>query len=170
MSTPVQREYLSVAQTAVMVRAALKGAFPGIKFSVRSKSYSGGASIDISWTDGPNTSAVDRVAKMYEGATFDGMIDLKSYHDTVLVGPDGPRTVSFGADFVFSHREVSEWNTRHAAALEIIRKRCALEDEGRRFGNRWIEDLASSMVRALDFTKGETLDTTFRRVVLRQEG
>lgn len=46
-------DYLSAADTAKLVRVALKRSFPGTRFSVRSKTYSGGASIDVSWMDPP---------------------------------------------------------------------------------------------------------------------
>jgi hypothetical protein len=104
--------YLSVAETAKFVRRALKREFPGVKFSVRSDSYSGGASIDVKWTDGPTRRDVERVAKAYAGATFDGMIDLKSYHSSELYVADDPardgEAVHFGADFVFCERSYSE--------------------------------------------------------------
>lgn len=96
-------EYISVTDTAKLIRAALKAAFPDTKFSVRSKSYSGGASIDISYTDGPPNFAVEDVVKRFEGASFDGMQDLKEYHDSVFNG----RPVHFGANFVFVHRKYS---------------------------------------------------------------
>jgi hypothetical protein len=38
-------QYLSCAETAKLVRAALKESFPGVKFSVKSSTYAGGASI-----------------------------------------------------------------------------------------------------------------------------
>ena len=60
-------EYLTVAETAKLVRQALKQQLPGVKFSVRSSSYSGGASIDVTWTDGPQTAAVDAVVRPYTG-------------------------------------------------------------------------------------------------------
>lgn len=94
---------ISCADTAKLVRAALKTAFPGVKFSVKSSTYSGGASIDVNWVDGPTAQEVDAIAKRFEGATFDGMIDLKEYHTSTL---DGER-VRFGADFVMSQREIS---------------------------------------------------------------
>lgn len=107
--TMTQSEYLSCAETAKLVRAALKAEFPGIKFSVRSSTYAGGASIHTSWVDGPTGADVDAVQKLYAGATFDGMIDLKSYHTSLLVDEDGnPREVHFGADFVFGQRRLSE--------------------------------------------------------------
>ncbi len=96
-------ERLSCAQTAALVRKALKERFPSIPFSVRSKTYSGGASIDIGWTDGPTSKQVEEVTHRFEGASFDGMIDLKSYHDSTLNG----RRVHFGADFIFTQRAIS---------------------------------------------------------------
>lgn len=95
--------YITCADTAKLLRAALKKNFPGVKFSVRSSTYSGGASIDIGWTDGPTQKMVDTVATQFQGASFDGMIDLKSYHDSVL---DGEK-VHFGADYVHSNRSLS---------------------------------------------------------------
>lgn len=123
--------HLSCAETAKLVRKALKLAFPGQKFSVRSESYSMGASIHVTWTDGPTTQQVDRVIGVYAGADFDGMIDLKTHNDHWLE-PDGSSTlayaqgttgsfveqicdpptsqsrlVSFGADFVQCQRSLS---------------------------------------------------------------
>src|SRR5690349_12647508 len=68
--------YISAADTAKLVRAALKKAFPGQRFSVTSKTYSGGASIRVDWREGPAREAVEKVVKVYEGGRFDGMIDL----------------------------------------------------------------------------------------------
>jgi Large polyvalent protein associated domain 29 len=108
------KEYLTCAETAKLVRSALKTAFPGTKFGVRSKTYSGGASITVSWTDGPTSADVDKVISLYSGASFDGMIDLKSYHDSILVDENGDaRVVHFGADYVFTSRKISaEWRKR----------------------------------------------------------
>lgn len=100
--------YLSCAETAKLLRAALKAAHPGVKFGVRSSVYSGGASVSVDWTDGPQQSDVDRTAMMYAGASFDGMSDLKSYHRTLLADSDGNVSeVHFGADFVFTSRALS---------------------------------------------------------------
>lgn len=104
-----ERRHLSCAETAKLVRQALKADFPGVKFSVRSHTYAGGASITAYWTDGPTAKDVERkTLSLYSGATFDGMVDLKEYHDSMLMGPNGPEVVSFGADFVFSSREISD--------------------------------------------------------------
>lgn len=85
--------YLSCAETAKLVRAALKTGFPGVKFSVRSSSYAGGASIDVTWTDGPQEKTVKAVTDAYSGADFDGMIDLKTYSAHWLY-PDGSTSLS----------------------------------------------------------------------------
>lgn len=130
-----QKDYLSCAETAKLVRGELKRSFPGVKFSVRSKTYSGGASIDVSWTDGPTDDEVKAKIGIYAGADFDGMIDLKT-HGSAWLEPDGSakmahfrgtessggylpeaigdppsansREVSFGADYVFTQRSYSE--------------------------------------------------------------
>ena len=100
----LEKKYLSVVETAKLVRQALKEAFPGFRFSVRSSSYSGGASINIRWTDGPRQTDVDAVVNTFAGATFDGQTDYKGCRVHTMDG----RTVSFGADFIFTDREYSE--------------------------------------------------------------
>jgi hypothetical protein len=107
------RQYLSCAETAKMVRAALKESFPGVKFSVKSSVYSGGASINIRYTDGPTYDQVKLVAGMFEGAYFDGMTDYKGSNYGSLDGQE----VRFGADFIFINREFSaEFLTTQVAA------------------------------------------------------
>lgn len=104
----VEKEYVTVADTAKLIRQVLKKAFPGVKFSVRSKSYSGGASVRVNWVDGPRIKEVEPVVSRFEGATFDGMIDLKEYKDELVVTSDGNlKKVHYGADFVFCSRSYS---------------------------------------------------------------
>lgn len=126
--------YLSCAETAKLIRVALKAAFPATKFSVRSSTYAGGASIRVGWVDGPTVRLVNTVAKDFEGGGFDGSIDLKFNYDHWLL-PDGSTTVAyspgtsgslgyyepirnnrphddaelvhFGADYVFTERKFS---------------------------------------------------------------
>lgn len=95
--------YISPADTAKLIRVALKKEFPAVKFSVRTSVYSSGASIDVRWQDGPPSKMVERITGKFAGATFDGMIDLKSYHDSDLNG----ERVRFGANFVFATRSLS---------------------------------------------------------------
>lgn len=112
----MDKTYLSCADTAKLIRAALAEAFPGVKFSVRSSVYSGGASINIRWTDGPTSRQVKSIADHFEGSYFDGMIDYKGciYHRL-----DG-RPVSLGADFVFENRDLSDAKVAEAIG-EVVR-------------------------------------------------
>ncbi len=124
-------EYLSCADTARLLRSALKASWPRCTFSVTSKTYSGGASINVGWFDGPTGEAVKAVTSRFSGADFDGMIDLKVYRyhwrlsdgSIVYGGSPGstgslPREeepipinavakVHFGADFIFENRHFS---------------------------------------------------------------
>ena len=194
MVTVAQARYLTVTETAALIRATLKKQFPVIKFSIRSKSHSGGASIDISWTDGARTKEVNSFVKGFEGASFDGMNDLKSNQDCWLL-PDGSaqlayrpesyggstpgfvsdaphpdaELVSFGANFVFCNRHISDFEKREVEALAYIRQHCHCEGEppSDRFGNDWVDSLARRMVH--DFAEGETTEQTFNRVILNRE-
>jgi hypothetical protein len=96
-------QYLSCAETAKLVRAALRESFPGVKFSVRSSVYSGGASITVGYVNGPTSAAVKNVVAMFEGAYFDGMTDYQGYNYNSL---DGVET-SFGANYIFVNREMT---------------------------------------------------------------
>lgn len=97
-------KHIPCADTAKLIRQALKESFPGIKFSVRSSVYAGGASINVGWTDGPNEAQVKAVAGTFSGAYFDGSQDLKGATYALLDG----QQVRFGADFVFVNRTVSD--------------------------------------------------------------
>lgn len=127
-------KYISTTETARMIRQALKAKFPGFKFSVRSSKYAGGSSIRVSWTDGPTAALVDQVVQPFSGSAFDGMIDMKySLKSWILPdgtvalaqspgtggqmgsdpgydypAPDGAELVSFGADFIFTERSISD--------------------------------------------------------------
>ena len=105
----------TLIETAKEVRKALKAVFPRTKFSVRSKSYAGGCSINVSWTDGPAASQVEPILKIYEGASFDSMIDLKSYKDPSEYKGE---SVRFAPDYVMSNRSVS-FEAMTVAALHV---------------------------------------------------
>ena len=104
----INREYISCTESAKEIRAALKAAFPGVKFSVRSHTYSMGASVDVQWTDGPTVKSVEAVTKRFEGKSFDGMQDLASYNNLLVVGEEGTlRNVHYGSDYVCCSRHFS---------------------------------------------------------------
>lgn len=187
MITAAKPRYLSVTETAKLIRTTLKKQFPGIKFSVRSSSYSMGASIHISWTDGPREKEVMAITDGFEGKSFDGMNDLASHCDCWLL-PDGSaqlayrpdsyggsipefvsdaphpdaELVSFGADYVFTARHISNWEFKEQQALNYIASHCYCEND--KFGNEWVDTLARRMVQQADVN--ETLEQTFKRVII----
>ena len=69
-------KYLTCAETAKLIRKDLKANFPGVKFSVRSRR---GSAINIEYTNGPAEADVKAIARKYEAAGFDGMIDYQYY-------------------------------------------------------------------------------------------
>lgn len=121
--------YLSAADTAKLIRVQLSKHFPTTKFYVNSKTYSGGASIDIDWYDGPTSEQVKAITNPFSGAGFDGMTDYKTSHTSWLL-PDGSahfqtyqndyftetvytkphpdaKLVHFGADYIFENRHLT---------------------------------------------------------------
>lgn len=147
------KDYLSCAETAKLVRSALKKKFPSVKFSVRSKTYSMGASISVGWTLGPTTKEVDKVVDGFEGASFDGMNDLQSNQESWLL-PDGSaqlasrpesyggsipgfvsdaphpeaKLVSFGADYVHTSRMLGEtWQEELKFREQVAHDMCVLQ-------------------------------------------
>lgn len=108
----------STTETAKEIRAALAKAFPAVLFSVRSKKYSGGSSIRISWQDGPRTEQVEEISKRFAGAGFDGMQDLKYF----LPASDYKgEHAEFSVDFVFTSRSIS-FEAMRAAALRVAQE------------------------------------------------
>jgi len=115
------KQYLSCADTAKLVRAALKEAFPGVKFSVKSSVYAGGASITVSYIDGPSSSQVKGIVGVFEGSYFCGMTDYKGTNYSALDG----NPVSFGADYIFVNRTFS-----YRALTAIAKNVCDKYDLG----------------------------------------
>ncbi len=87
------------------IRKQLKGAFPGIKFSVTSDHNS----IDISWEMGPSEAAVKAFTDRYQDGHFNGMEDIHE-HDAENVWPD----IFGGCDHVNEHRKIS------AEAIDVV--------------------------------------------------
>jgi hypothetical protein len=91
----------SLVAAAKNIRIELKRAFPAVKFAVRTSRFSGGDSIDVSWTDGPTTSQVDAIINRYSAGSFDGMTDSYTYEHAAW-------TDAFGdAKYVHSTRNYS---------------------------------------------------------------
>lgn len=62
------------------IRAELKAAYPGVKFSVRVERFSMGNAIRVGWTDGPNTAQVEAITYKYKAGSFNGMEDIYEYN------------------------------------------------------------------------------------------
>jgi hypothetical protein len=65
--------YVTGKDVAVLIRAALKKSFPGVKFGVR---MDGGNCVRVSWTDGPRYKDVNAVVNQFTFGGFDGSIDM----------------------------------------------------------------------------------------------
>lgn len=138
------KKYLTCAETAKLIRADLKQNFPATKFSVRSDTYAGGASINIRWIDGQPEKQVEAVVQKYEASGFDGMIDYQ-YSKSHWLLPDDSITLAYregtlecrgtvsgikiprpheeaqeirlGANYIFCRRELSLQSKRTVIAL-----------------------------------------------------
>ena len=88
------------------IRIELARAFPGVKFSVKSTSFSGGSDINVSWTDGPTTKQIDGIIQKYQAGSFDGSVDLYTYEHSAW-------TEYFGtAKYIFANRHYSDAMTK----------------------------------------------------------
>jgi phospholipid N-methyltransferase len=132
-STSNYSTYIDSCDVAKLIRFELDKKFPNQKFSVKTKKYSGGSSIDVSWIDGPTTKEVDSIVNLFSGASFDGMIDMQVQHSHYLTpsglvygGTSGstgsmgtiepisnscPKNgikVSLGSNYIFTNRHYNE--------------------------------------------------------------
>jgi hypothetical protein len=109
---------ISTTETAKIIRNELKAAFgTATKFSVTSKRYAGGSSINVSWTDGPTAPEVDKVIGHFEGSSFDGMQDLR----TPITCEYNGETVRFENHYTFTNRRNSNALMNTVKALMIER-------------------------------------------------
>lgn len=98
----VAKEGDSLRAAAKNIRIELGRAFPGVKFSVKSRRFSGGDAIDVGWIDGPVSAQVDAIIDRYSGGSFDGMQDIYTYSRDAW-------TDAFGdAKYVHSRRDYSD--------------------------------------------------------------
>ena len=87
--------YYTATETAKIIRQALKAEFPGVKFSVRKRSYH---AITVEANIGRELAQkVEAFLHNYRGADFDGMTDSLDYVRHIVDG----KQVSYGANFIF---------------------------------------------------------------------
>src|ERR1043166_4317182 len=82
--------YASAPESAKLLKATLRKAFPATAFTVRLSRGTGYGYCHVGWTDGPSTRLVQAVADRFEGEGFDGMVDCSYHKDNLL--PDGRQT------------------------------------------------------------------------------
>lgn len=87
---------------AANIKKELNKLYPETKFSTSSESYSGGCSIRINWTNGPDCSEVDKIVYKYQYGRFDGMTDCASTESAAFDKMYG------GAKYVFTSREIKK--------------------------------------------------------------
>ena len=75
------KELTRPAKAAKCIKNDLKKLYPKTKFSVASKIYSGGSSVNVRWEGGPTRKEVERHVRKYEYGTFDPMTDCYDYNN-----------------------------------------------------------------------------------------
>lgn len=95
----METKYISATDTAKLVRAELKAAFTGVKFSVVKRHFS-------LWVTIPANAVVDvdqvkEITDRFEGAEFDGSQDLKSYKKVIVNG----ERIQYEIDYIFVQRD-----------------------------------------------------------------
>lgn len=94
------------------IRKELKAKFPGMKFSVRKRSYD---SVSINWTDGPTEEQVKEITKKYRDSYFDGMQDMS-------VSCSSPfNEIYGGVGYVFVDRDYSDAMKKQAIGILMIK-------------------------------------------------
>lgn len=152
------------ARAAKNIKKELSLAFPGVKFSVKSESYSGGDSVDVRWENGPRYKDVEAVINKYQYGNFNGMDDIYEYDHSAMAEAVG--IVLGQAKYVHGSRSTSE-DVREAVTA-AVRASHKIDGEGElaRVGSIWLSDyvyrvLAQSTIPpvwssvAIDYSKFE---------------
>lgn len=83
------------------MRTELSREFPGLIFSITSKTFSGGDDIHVSWTDGATREEVKKITDKYQEGHFDGMEDIYRHSDNPFTDIFG------GVKYVLESRSIS---------------------------------------------------------------
>lgn len=128
------------------IRIELKKAFPTVKFSVRSESFSMGDAVRVSWSDGCTVAQVEKIIEKYQAGTFNSMEDIYEFKNTLWGAAFGE------SKYVTTSRDFSD-----AFILEVLATLQgtmdgepvpSLEDyrEGRTFYSPWHRTLRLALV------------------------
>ena len=106
-------------QVTSKIRKELKAKFPGVKFSVRKRSYD---SVSVNWIDGPTEEEVKAVTDKYKDSYFDGMQDMS-------VSCASPfNRIYGGVGYVFTDRDYSDGMKQKA--IDAVSKKFSGSLEG----------------------------------------
>lgn len=92
------------ARAAANLKTLLNKTFPGVKFSVKSSSFSGGDSITVKYDLGPVVKDVEAIAYQFKEGSFNGMNDSYEYdssHESKAW-----RTVMGGSKYIHVERDI----------------------------------------------------------------
>lgn len=124
------RKPTEAAQAAALLRADLKKAFPGVKFSIKSRNFSMGDAVDVDWEDGPTLAQVQPFLWKYQGGHFDGMQDMYI---------DGPKVDHPTAKYVQAQRSMSKAVAEEMAAMVNQKWGCTLEiQQSKNYPEHWV--------------------------------
>lgn len=107
---------LIAASKNIKIELAL--AFPGVKFSIKTRRFSMGDAIDVSWVDGPTSKQVDEIIDRYSAGSFNGMEDIYNYSRNAWIEAFGD------AKYVHSRREMSD--AAIGRAIRLVRSKYAV--------------------------------------------
>ncbi|MDQ0376582.1 LPD29 domain-containing protein [Amycolatopsis thermophila] len=144
-TTAAPARYIDSAEAAKLIRKHLKATFPGVKFSVRTSRYSGGASVDITWTDGPTEDQVQQITGAFAGERFDGRTDC-AYNASSWYCPEhGARVAeTYGAD---SRDRNGVHDSRCCANAELVQFLSDYINRQRRISPEFREELRALVAR-----------------------
>lgn len=121
----MQKIHQTPAEAAKAIKKELRRKFPGVKFSVRSRTFSGGDSIDIDWVCGPTEAEVAPHTAKYQEGSFDGMRDQYDTDPTWVTDEQGQTYELGGAKYVHCHRQQGRTIEEEQANRERIARTLA---------------------------------------------
>lgn len=164
---------ISTTDTAKLIRRTLRDTFPGVRFSVHSSKYAGGSSISVQWTDGPTTGAVDRAVGAYEGADFDGMVDLKTHQRAWLCTTHGPRVAeTYGHSYASNNGPVDSRCCHRAELVQFSADYVQTSRDYSPAARTMLEEMTArregqDAYRADDHVHGEWMSSHFHQLARR---
>lgn len=133
-----------VALVAQAIRKDLKREYPNTVFTVKSKNYSGGDSVDVSYVrrlTGPKKKDVEAMLAKYSGGHFDGMSDMYEYKSGA-----GDLTTKY----LFIHEDLSAMKEQYKAEfMQYWGLSTETDAECHERTGRWFSEALSEYLRTV---------------------